>query len=175
LWEQTQEVGGRSFSMGATYAALGAANEIEAFRLRIRGDKVWLHDSVGMSTTILRPDEMFSFALFPMTPSFADFESVARAEAETARRRESLYYAAADRDDVIFHSTIPWIRFSALSNPIGCGKDCIPRIVFGRCTDEEGPWRMPVSVEVHHSLVDGLDVARFFDRFEQRLESFAWV
>ena len=24
---------------------------------------------------------------------------------------------------------------------------------------------MPVAVEVHHALVDGLDVARFFDRF----------
>ena len=28
---------------------------------------------------------------------------------------------------------------------------------------------MPVAVEVHHALVDGLDVARFFERFGQRV------
>jgi chloramphenicol O-acetyltransferase len=29
---------------------------------------------------------------------------------------------------------------------------------------------MPVAVEVHHALVDGLDVARFFDRFNSYLD-----
>src|SRR5205823_6243437 len=44
LWEEAREVNTRSFSIGAIYLALGAANQSEAFRLRIRGDKVWLHD-----------------------------------------------------------------------------------------------------------------------------------
>ena len=30
--------------------------------------------------------------------------------------------------------------------------------------------KMPVSVEVHHALVDGLDVARFFERFAANLD-----
>ena len=30
--------------------------------------------------------------------------------------------------------------------------------------------KMPVAVEVHHALVDGLDVARFFERFASNLE-----
>jgi chloramphenicol O-acetyltransferase type A len=110
-----------------------------------------------------------------MTEHFAEFESLSRAEADTARTSESLHYAAAGRDDVIFHSTIPWIRFTAFSNPIGRGEDSIPRIVFGRCTEEGARWRMPVSVEAHHGLVDGLDVARFFERFKQRLASFDWA
>jgi chloramphenicol O-acetyltransferase len=29
---------------------------------------------------------------------------------------------------------------------------------------------MPVAVEVHHALVDGLDVARFFERFADHLD-----
>jgi len=31
---------------------------------------------------------------------------------------------------------------------------------------------MPVAVEVHHALVDGLDVARLFERFETGLSGF---
>ena len=175
LWEEAREVNSRSFSMGAIYLALGAANQGEAFRLRIRDYKVWLHDRVGMGTTILRPDETFSFALFPMTGSFAEFESLARAETETARNSKTLQYSGSGRDDIIFHSTIPWIRFTSFSNPVGRGDDCIPRVVFGRCVQEGGRWLMPVGVEAHHALVDGLDVARFYERFEQRLASFAWV
>ena len=174
LWRESRERHGRSFSLAAMYLALAAANETEALRLRIRGDKVWLHDSVGISPTILRPDETFSFAAFPMADSFADFERRARAETEIAKTSQSLRSPAEDQDDVIYHSTIPWIRFTAFTNAIAGPEDCIPRVAFGRCTEEGGRWRMPVSVEVHHALVDGLDVARFFERFGQGLASFQW-
>jgi chloramphenicol O-acetyltransferase len=30
--------------------------------------------------------------------------------------------------------------------------------------------KMPVSVEVHHAVVNGLDVARFFERFAANLD-----
>jgi chloramphenicol O-acetyltransferase type A len=169
LWQQSRHVDGPSFSIGAIYLALAAANETEAFRLRIRGDQVWLHDQVDMGTTILRDDDTFSFAFFPMAPQYADFETVARTETDSAKRSQTLRIPAEARDNVIYHSTIPWIRFTAFTNAVGRGDDCIPRMVFGRCTEEAGRWRMPVSVEVHHALVDGLDVARFFEKFEQRL------
>jgi len=48
--------------------------------------------------------------------------------------------------------------------------DSIPRIVFGRCVREGKCMKMPVSVEVHHALVDGLDVARFYERFAANLD-----
>jgi chloramphenicol O-acetyltransferase len=31
---------------------------------------------------------------------------------------------------------------------------------------------MPVAVEVHHAVVDGLDVARFMERFQHALSGF---
>ena len=59
---------------------------------------------------------------------------------------------------------LPWLRFTAYTNALP-GGDSIPRIVFGRATREGRRMKMPVAVEVHHALVDGLDVARFFERF----------
>ena len=55
---------------------------------------------------------------------------------------------------------------------MGRGEDSIPRIVCGRCSEDRGRWVMPVAVEVHHGLVDGLDVARFLERFEKGLVTF---
>ena len=47
--------------------------------------------------------------------------------------------------------------------------DSVPRLVFGKASLDGAIRRMPVGVEAHHALVDGLDVARFFERFEAAL------
>ena len=66
------------------------------------------------------------------------------------------------RDD---HSTLPWLRFTAFTNAIP-RPDGIPRIVFGKVFADGASSRMPMGIEVHHGLVDGIDVARFVERFE---------
>ena len=40
---------------------LNAANDVEAFRLRLRPRGVWRHDRVAVGPTIMRPDETFGF------------------------------------------------------------------------------------------------------------------
>lgn len=169
LWRHCHRTNDYSFSIAAIYLALLAANETEPFRLRIRENKVWLHDRIDVSTTVLRADETFAFAIFPLAGTFSEFQTHARAEAQIARTSETLGAAVSGRDNLIYHSTLPWIRFTAVSNPTDGVQDCIPRLVFGRCSEQEGRWLMPVAVEVHHGLVDGIDVARFFERFERNL------
>jgi chloramphenicol O-acetyltransferase type A len=44
-------------------------------------------------------------------------------------------------------------------------------MVFGKIFDD-GPRRMmPFSVEVHHALVDGVHVGKFFNLFQEKLNS----
>ena len=169
LWLHCRETHASSFAISAIYMALRAANDTEAFRLRIRGDKVWLHDRVNISTTVLRGDETFAFVILPMFDNYTDFENHARTEIDAAKESSTIGATGSGLDDLVYHSTLPWIRFTSLTNPTGRGQDSIPRIVFGRCSEENGRWRMPVAVEVHHCLVDGLDVARFFERFERNI------
>jgi len=83
--------------------------------------------------------------------------------------RHGVREPAKPPDDVVYHSVLPWFRFRAYANALP-GRDSIPRIVFGQVTREGRRMTMPVAVEVHHAVVDGLDVARFFQRFNQALE-----
>ncbi len=150
------------------HLGLRAANSVEALRTRARDDGVFIHDSVGFSTTVLREDETFAFALLRPAASLAEFEIEARAE--LARAKSAPFEQVPEEDDsLIYHSSLPWIRFSAFSNPIRDGNDRVPRIVFGKCSEDSGRWMMPVGVEAHHALVDGLDVARFFEAFQKEL------
>jgi len=169
LWTASREPGGSPFFLAALFVAMRAANRTEAFRMRLRENGVWLHDRVDASSTIMRPDETFVFAQFPTRDRFEDFER--EGLDEIARARIAPLVAQSDRDDLIYHSTLPWIRFTSFTNPLSTSDDSIPRIVFGKCFPAGDGWHMPVAVEVHHALVDGLDVARFVDRFQEGLEA----
>ena len=45
----------------------------------------------------------------------------------------------------------------------------MPRITWGRISSRNDGWTMPVAVQVHHALVDGLHLGRFYDALQQRL------
>ena len=165
---------GRSFFLATSFVALQTLNAIEAFRLRLRPEGVWRHDEVGLSPTVLRPDETFAFAMLRPAASFAAFEAASRSVMHAAEQSSTLEPLAPEADDVVYHSSLPWIRFTAFTNAVGRGNDSIPRLVFGRAVSDGNARRMPVAVEVHHALVDGLDVARFLERFEQTLAQPLW-
>ena len=45
-------------------------------------------------------------------------------------------------------------------------KSGIPKVAFGKYRDAGGRVLMPVSVEGHHALMDGLHAGRFFERLQ---------
>jgi chloramphenicol O-acetyltransferase type A len=115
---------------------------------------------------VLRADETFAFARLEWRERYAAFDALASAAIEAAKADGPLAADPGD-DDLIYHSTLPWLRFTALSNPLPLGDDSIPRVVFGRCARVGRRWRIPVAVEAHHALVDGLDLARFLEGVER--------
>ncbi|MCT4587216.1 MAG: CatA-like O-acetyltransferase [Carboxylicivirga sp.] len=45
--------------------------------------------------------------------------------------------------------------------------DSCPKITFGKMTDEHGVKTMPVSIHVHHALVDGYHVGQFVEKYQR--------
>lgn len=170
LYEASRREGGPSFFLGTIFAALHAAHGVEAFRLRVRGDGVWRHDTVGIGCTVARPDRTFGFGYFPYQPSFTAFQRDGLAEVERVRAGTELLDHRGG-DDAWLHSTIlPWFRFTGFTNALRRG-DSIPKIVFGKRFEADGGWRMPVAVQVHHGVVDGIDVADFLERLQSILSA----
>lgn len=164
LWRRCRDNRDASFVLSALEAMLRAASASEPMRLRLRGDQVWVHDRVGVGTTVLRPDETFGFARIDLAPDEDAFQRVGRAALEQAKQHPAID-PMPGQDDLIYHTTLPWLRFTAFTNALS-GSDSIPRVTFGRVSEDGASFRMPVAVEVHHALVDGLDVARFLDAFQ---------
>jgi chloramphenicol O-acetyltransferase type A len=158
---------GQSFFLAALFALIRAANACEPLRLRARGDKVWRHDRVGIGTTVLRADDTFGFARVDLADTFDDFCRAAKPAIDRVKSPTPLR-PMYDTDDLVYHSSLPWLRFTSVTNALH-GTDSIPRIVFGKVFADGSAYLMPVGVEVHHALVDGLDVARMLDAFEAEI------
>ena len=156
-----------SFFLYYLHASLQAANAIEPFRYRIDGDSVFIVDSVNASPTINRPDGTFGFAYIDFKESFNDFATEAQREIDKVRSSTGLIPAVAG-ENVIHYSSIPWINFTGLSHARSFSfKDSIPKISFGKTTELGNVRSMPVSIHVHHGLMDGFHVGQFIDLFQQ--------
>jgi chloramphenicol O-acetyltransferase type A len=159
----------RKLSLFVAYHFLSAktCNELEPFRYRLRGERVLVHERVDAGAVLLLPDESFTFVYFDFTEDFAAFHASAKATIERARAEAPPPDAREDRDDLIYHSVIPWVSFTSISHARDSRRrNGIPKISFGKYRDVGGRVSMPVSVEVDHALMDGLHVGRYFERLQ---------
>lgn len=70
---------------------------------------------------------------------------------------------SADSESMYFISTLPWLHYTALIQPVAGGEKSNPRITWGKFEkDAEGREQLPVTLLVHHGLVDGIHIARFY-------------
>ena len=151
------------------YFGLRVANEVEQFRYRLKSDGVFVYDVIHGGTTVLMPNESFSYAYFDYQPDFEQFTQNMSAAVDEVRTGDG-HLRPTMRDDVIYHTTLPWLSFTSFSHARTGGRgESIPRFVFGKFTTENNRLMMPFSVEVHHALVDGVHVGRFLAKLEDAL------
>lgn len=173
----------RAMARGATpwlayhHAALEAANTIDGMRQTLLADGSGVREFavIHASTTVLREDGSFGFLTLPREPSLAVFAARAQPHLDRVRRASGDLFAADDpgdvREETLVHMTaLPWLAFTAFTHARGAADDR-PKIAFGRFTQEGGRLLMPVCVDVHHSLCDGVHVGRFFDQFQINLDA----
>jgi chloramphenicol O-acetyltransferase type A len=158
---------GTSVSLALHYCALRVANEIDPFRYRLREGKVLVHDVIHGGTTVLLPNESFTFAYFDYTEDFEKFMSAAQASVKEAQKGDQPFSPTTD-DDTIYFTVLPWVSFTSFAHARNWGReDSVPRIAFGKFIEENGHILLPISVEVHHALMDGLHVGRYINRLEE--------
>jgi chloramphenicol O-acetyltransferase type A len=158
-----------SFFLYYLYKSLLAANFIESFRYRILDGKVWIYDQVNASPTINRADGTFGFAYMNFEQDFNVFKVNAKIEMDRVQNSNGLVPAIAG-ENVIHYSSLPWIKFTSVSHARSFSfKDSIPKITFGKMTETGGRRMMPVSIHVHHALMDGWDVGQYLEHFQEKM------
>ena len=158
---------GYFFYLMVLHAVALAADEVPEFRRRIEGDGIVEYDTCPTSHTELKPDGTYAYCTLHHHMPLADY--LAKAEAARAAAREN--GSIEEEDDVqsmYFISTLPWLHYTQLVQPVACGEESNPRITWGKYQpDAAGRMMMPLSVLVHHALADGLHIAQFYEVFDR--------
>ena len=170
---ETCKKSGVSFFLFYLHKALIAANRIDSFKLKIVDDEVWVFDKINATPTISRIDGTFGFSYIEFSEDFKEFSEKAIEIIEIIKKHNGLFPPPELEvfEHVIQFSAIPWVDFTSLSHARSFAyKDSSPKISFGKLTDKNGEKLMPVSVHVHHSLMDGFHVGQFFEFFQEELD-----
>jgi len=160
-----------SFFSFYLHRSLLAVNQIEEFKTRIVNNDVIIYDNIHASATIAREDGTFAFSFVEFQQDFSIFNKMLKVEIEAVNNSTGLRLnESAARNDLIHYSSIPWKKFTGLNQPCDFKeRDSIPKIVFGKFYLNNNRKIMPVSVDVHHGLADGLHVAEFLDVFQKTM------
>lgn len=149
------------------------ANQIEPFRFRINNKRVVVHDELEISCTVLNSDESFSFGEFGSSSNFDLFYQNAAQQLARIKGGYKTLNATNKRGNEIFCSVLPWLHFTSFSHAQKQIKhDSTPRIVMGKYKTSHNEIAMPVSVEVHHAIVDGLHVGQYFEKLQHNFNHF---
>lgn len=159
------------FFLSTLYAVVKTANEIKEFRYRIRGEQVVEHESVSPSFTVMTLKQVFSFCTVEFIEDYTEFFAVASAEMEKVKNLVSIEDERG-RDDLLYITSIPWVSFTSITHPVHMSPgDCIPRISWGKYFEENGKWKLPLSVQAHHALMDGAHVGQYFNNLQELLDN----
>jgi chloramphenicol O-acetyltransferase type A len=160
---------GYSFTAAMVYVISRASNAIPEFRYRIRGDQVVEHEIVSPRFSILIDKDLFSFCAVEYAQDFSEFARRAAKSISDMKARATLE-GNPEQDDVLYMSPIPWVSFTSFSHPMQFHPaDSIPRFAWGKYFQESETWKMPLSVQGHHAVMDGIHMGRYYEIMQDYL------
>lgn len=161
-----------SFFSSYLHKSMIAVNAIPELKFRILEDKVVSFPVINAGATIAREDGTFGFIFVDYSEDFQTFNDSLQEEIQAVQISTGLRLSNEDlKKNLIRHSTIPWTSFSALLHPTNLNnKESVPKITFGKFSSRNGKKYLPVSIEAHHGLADGLHLSRYLAEFQKQLD-----
>jgi len=157
---------GTSFFLNSLYLSIKVANAIPAFKYRLLEDQLVEYEAITAGSAILNPDNSFSFCYFDNHESRADFIQSGQEKIAATQQQKGID-PKANALNMIHYSVVPWVSFTSLKHARKYNKqDTIPKIVFGKYFENGDKVLMPLSIEVHHSMMDGYHMGLYFQKFE---------
>jgi len=161
---------GYSLTVAMVYVISRASNAIPEFRHRIRGDQVVEHEIVNPGFSILIDKDLFSFCAVEYAEDFSEFAKRAAKNIANLKAHPDLE-ANPEKDEMLYMTSIPWVSFTSFNHPMQFHPaDSIPRFAWGKYFQEGDTWKMPLSVQGHHAVMDGIHMGRYYETLQDYLD-----
>lgn len=158
-----------SFTLSMVYAVCKCANEVGALRYRFQDGKIVLFDKIDTAFTYLdKNSELFKVVNVPFVDNLFEYVALAKQTAE----QQMDYFTGPLGNDVFQCSPMPWVTYTHISHTNSGKKDnATPLFDWGKYYEKEGRTFIPISVQAHHSFVDGIHIGQFVEKIQQYFEN----
>lgn len=160
------------------HAICGASLDVDAFRWRLTSEgEPFRIQSLLPSYTVRNARGHVNFSYVPYTEELSAFITAYHADKAEAERATEMRTNVETGPECgqLYCTGLPFLRFTSIEHPRSGGGAfaATPNIAAGQWrTEAWGRLTLPLSVQVHHGLVDGAHVADWFDAVQVRLERF---
>ncbi len=156
---------GNPFYLSFVYQVVAAANAVPEFRRRIENDNIVEYEYCIASCTILKEDDTYGYLNIACNQPFEEYLREGKVRIEDTKRAGTI-----DDDENVgsmyFLSSVPWVTYTSLIQAVPIPADSNPRITWGKYFQQDAKILMPVSVLVHHALVDGFQISQFYKNLD---------
>lgn len=167
----------KGFFIPFTYLLMTTLNEFQGFRLRISKGEVYDCGYAKPSFTVALDDEGgFAFCRVDDFSSYDKFAKEARermnAAIEDGKKGKKRLKNEEGEVDVCYLSAMPWIDVLEIYNPLPLENKetvTVPRLNWGKFVEENGKYKMTLSVTVSHAMLDGFEASQFVIRLQEKL------
>ncbi len=161
---------GLPFFLSLCYCVAQAANGVPEFRQRIKDGGIIQYDWCQPSHTLALEDGSYCYCVLESNMSFREYLPKAL-EAQALAVKQPSLDDGEEVDSLLFVSSIPFISYSSLVQPVPCPADSNPRISWGKYFRQGDRLLLPVSVLCNHALVDAIHISRFYATLDMALTS----
>jgi chloramphenicol O-acetyltransferase type A len=153
------------------HSAHRVAETVENFRYRIVDGRPVILENMSLSFThIPEGTDLFVNVTMEYVDDLLIFHERAKAQI-AAQGTAPGFDALVGRYDIIGYSAMPWIEYTHVVRTIAkLGVTSNPKITWGKYFKQANRVMMPFSVQVHHGLMDGIHVGRYFEQVQEYIE-----
>ena len=160
-----------SFYIAFMHAAALAADRVKEMRQRIFNDGIVEYSECPTSHIELLDDGTYCYCTLHHHMDINEYFKIAN-ETRNKCKENGQMVEDDDVNSMYFISTLPWIKYTSLIQPVAAGDESNPRITWGKYElDNRGKILMPVSILAHHALVDGSHIAEFYKNLDIKIDS----
>ena len=161
-----------SFYLTFLHIAALAADAVPELRQRIRSNGIIEYTQCPTSHIELLENNSYCYCTLHHHMDFEQY--YAQAEKARAACKSGGITEDSDVESMYFISTMPWLHYTSLIQPVSGGDESNPRITWGKYeVNHQGRMMMPVSILVHHALVDGIHIALFYENLKNRIAEYS--
>ncbi|NTU58803.1 MAG: hypothetical protein HGB00_07800 [Chlorobiaceae bacterium] len=150
------------FFVPFSYLLSRAINAVPEFRHRLIDGDIYEFERIDPSYTVLQDDRTFSFCDSRHFDAFVEYRDHAQRQIQAAR--EHPVCDDKEKHNSFFITNLPWLNFTSITHPFNRKYASIPIISVGRFCLHGDRVLIPIGLQCHHALVDGIHIGDFFGR-----------